>query len=432
MSNKTVLQPAKEIPVAKEADVIVVGGGLAGVAAAVAAARGGAKVILIEKSILLGGLATSGHVCIYLPLDDGAGNKVYGGLTEELLFTCIKYGYDNLADCWRDKPARVEHPSGRYRTNFNIPAAVLALDELVQNEGIDVVFDTVMSEPIMEGKAVKGIIVENKSGRTAYLAKQFIDATGDSDLLYRAGADCETTTTIVSHWAHELEFETMKKGIEEGDMLRVTPLRWIGQSPSDVEDGKLPSFPGTTAEGINDYVKLSRKLTLDFLKRNQRPDYCMITLPTMPQVRMTRRLIGDKEFVVDCYHSEETSVGCAIFSIDNPAEVYEFPYEGLITKKLDNVSAAGRMVSATGRGWEIMRFIPACVMTGEAAGTAAAIAVKHNCNLHEIDVKELQAKLLENGNIIHRTPEMEGTKAEKKSVMPPRKPDGTIRRDMHN
>lgn len=191
--------------------MIVVGGGVAGVAAAVSAARNGSRVILLEKSIILGGLATLGHVCIYLPLDDGLGHKVYGGLAEELLHVCIRYGYDNLPDCWRNGPDTVDTPTGRYRTNFNIPAAVCALDELMEQEGIQVVFDTNFCAPIMEGKTCKGVIVENKSGRTAYLAKAFVDASGDLDLMFRAGAPTETQRSIVSHWAHEIDLDTMKK-----------------------------------------------------------------------------------------------------------------------------------------------------------------------------------------------------------------------------
>ena len=98
---RTIIEERREIPVACETDVLVIGGGIAGVAAAVAASRNGVGVTLIEKSIVLGGLATLGHVCIYLPLDDGIGHKIYGGLAEELLYTSIKYGFNNLPECWR-------------------------------------------------------------------------------------------------------------------------------------------------------------------------------------------------------------------------------------------------------------------------------------------------------------------------------------------
>ena len=412
--------PEREVPVVKETDVVVVGGGLAGVAAAAAAARQGMKVTLIEKTIALGGLATMGHVCIYLPIDDGNGNKVYGGLAEDLLHVCIKYSYDNLPEVWRNKPDTAPKDSERYQTNFNIPAAVLALDEFAEEEGIDVVFDTVFSEPIMEGKTVKGIVVENKSGRTAYMAKMFIDASGDSDLLYRAGADTETLPTIVSHWFHELDFKLMKEGIEKGDMMLATPLRWLGLTPSGGAGDEKEDLTcdGTTSEGVNKYIRLSRGLALDFLKKHQSPDYCMISMPMLPQFRMTRRLIGNDELKYDAEYHIEDSIGCVIASLDKPATVYEFPYGGLITDKLTNVAAAGRMVSASGRGWAIMRFIPACVLTGEAAGTAAALAIKNGTDLQHVDVKELQAVLQKNGVKLHRTKAMEG------NVPVPRKPGG--------
>ena len=400
----------KEIPVVRETDVIVIGGGLAGVAAAVAAAREGMKVTLIEKTIVLGGLATAGHVCVYLPIDDGNGHKVYGGLAEELLHVCIKYSYDNLPESWRDCPETAPVEDGRYMTNFNIPAAVLALDELMEQEKVEVVFDSVFSEPIMDGRTVKGVVIENKSGRTAYMGKMFIDASGDADLVYRAGAETETLKTIVSHWFHELDFNLMKKGIEEGSMLHATPLRWLGLSPSGGAGDEKEDLTcdGTTSEGVNEYIRLSRGLARDFIKKHQSPDYCMITLPFLPQFRMTRRLIGTDELKYDGEYTIDHSIGCVIASLDQPATVYEFPYEGLITDKLSNVLAAGRMVSASGRGWAIMRFIPACVLTGEAAGTAAAQAIKDGCTLQEIDVAKLQRTLAAKGVKIHRPEEMRG------------------------
>ena len=417
---KTVRIAQQDIPVVKETDVIVVGGGLAGVSAAVAAARHGAKVTLIEKSIVLGGLATLGHVCVYLPIDDGRGHKIYGGLAEELMRVCVRYSQDSIPEQWRDCPDTAPEDSPRYMSNFFIPHAVLALDEFVQQEGIDVVFDTVFSEPIMEGNTVKGIVVENKSGRTAYMAKVFVDATGDADLVYRAGAETETLKTIVSHWFHELDFDAMKKGIEEGDMLKAVPLRWLGLVPSgQAGDEKMELVcDGTTSEGVNEYIRISRKLALDWLKEHQRPDYAMLTMPFMPQFRMTRRLIGKDELKYDGEYHIESSVGCVIASLDEPATVYEFPYEGLITDLLSNVLAAGRMVSASGRGWAIMRFIPACVLTGQAAGTAAAMAAQSGCTLQELDVNQLQRKLEADGVKLHRPAGTEGNVPERRQRRP--------------
>jgi len=370
---KTIVEEKREVPIVCETDLVVIGGGIAGISAAIAASRNGASVTLIEKSIVLGGLATLGHVCIYLPLDDGIGHKIYGGLAEELLYTSIKYGFNNLPDCWRQGKKYVENPSGRYRTHFNIPSFVVALDELTEQENINVVFDTCFCTPIMEKDTCTGVIVENKSGRTAYLAKMIVDASGDADVMYRAGAKCETQKNIVSHWGFELDLEKMKSGVEANDILKVLNLRWLGLRP-DKDSGvdSLPMLDGTTSEGVNEYIRVSRLLALNHIKKNVRPDYAMLTMPYMPQFRMTRRIIGKEEMPLVSGAHVEHSIGCVIHSLEAPAAVYEFPYEGLIDNRITNIAAAGRIVSAGGRGWEIMRFIPACALSGQAAGTAAA------------------------------------------------------------
>lgn len=399
--------PEKSIPIIKECDVIVVGGGIAGVSAAIGAARGGMRVVLIEKSIVLGGLATLGNVCIYLPLCDGCGNKVYGGLAEELLYATIQYGYDNLPDCWRSRPDHLDAPSGRYRTQFNVPAAIMAFDEVVEKEGVDVVFDTVFSEPIMEGRTCKGIVVENKSGRTAYMAKMVIDASGDSDVFARAGADCIVAENLVSFWCHELKFDVMQKGIKDGNMMNAIGLRWIGQNACTDNSGtKLPTFTGCDAESRNEYIKLSRRLALDYLKQHQTPDYAMLTMPYTPQFRTTRCLRSKVPFEPVPEKHEETSVGCIIDSVKPYSPVYELPYGALISDQLDNVLAAGRTIGGSAEAWAITRFIPACAFTGQVAGQAAALAIKSGKTVHELDIGALQANLKESGIKLHLTEDM--------------------------
>ena len=411
---KTVTEPGREVPVAGEADVVVIGGGLAGVSAALAAARCGAKVILLEKSIVLGGLATLGHVCIYLPLDDGAGHKIYGGQAEELLQVCIRYGYDDLPDCWRGGPDYVEAPTGRYRATFNIPAAVCALDELLEDAGVEVVFDTAFCAPLMEGNRVRAVLAENKSGRCAYLAKMFVDASGDSDLLFRAGARTETRKSIVSHWAYELDLDdpALAQAIAEKNILKALRLRWLGPRPDRDNSGSpLPMYEGTSSEGVNAYIRTSRRLAREHIKANNRPGWAQLSLPLMPQFRMTRRLVGVKELALTPGVSIPDSVGCVIFSLAAPAAVFEFPYGGLIDERVENVLAAGRMVSAGGKGWEIMRFIPACVLTGQAAGTAAALAAGQSCAVQALDVAALQSRLAAAGVKLHMDDAVRGNTA---------------------
>jgi hypothetical protein len=419
-----------QVPITTETDVLVVGGGVAGIGAALAAARNGQGVTIIEKGIVLGGLATLGHVCVYLPLCDGIGNKIFGGIAEELLYHAIKYSYNNLPAGWKMGIRHLENPEGRYRTHFNIPAFVLALDELMEKEKINVVFDAVFSEPIMDGNFCKGVIVESKSGRTAYLAKMIVDASGDADVLFRAGAECCEQKSIVSHWCYELEFARMEQGIREGNMLKALCLRWLGLRPdADNSQSAIPKFYGTSVEEVNKYIRVSRKIALEHLKKNQRPDYAMLTLPYMAQFRMTRRIKGIKqlELVADAY--QERSVGCVINSLAMPAPVYEFPYEALLDAKLKNIIAAGRIVAAEGAGWEMIRLIPASVFTGQVAGTVAALAIKAGTNLHDVDISVLQKNLSATGIMIHVEDRVRGNRQAAGNRNPKKVADPLIKAD---
>ena len=417
---KTITEERRDIPVAGETDVLVIGGGLAGIAAAVAASRNGAKVTLLEKTIALGGLATLGHVCVYLPIDDGLGHRIYGGLTEELLHVCHRYSYDDIPACWKASPWKVEKPTGRYQCTFNIPACVMALDEFMENEGVEVLFDTSVCLPIMDRNRCRGVIVENKSGRSAYLAKMVVDATGDADMLFRAGAECETKKSIVSTWTYELDIDRIKNETPSREVLANIRMRWFGLRPDvDNSGSEIPTFYGTTAEGVNDYVHLSRALALEYLKKHERPGYAFMTMPTLPQFRMTRRLKGLDEMRLLEGHHEEHSVGIVIPPLANPAPVYEFPYEAVIDRRIENMAAAGRMVSAGGAGWEIMRSIPNCVFTGQVSGTAAALAIRSGVALQSLNVEALQKNLADTGVVIHIPEELRDNSA-KEPVKYPR------------
>ena len=182
MAEKT-RQELVTLQTGKSYDIIVVGGGMAGVSAAVAARRQGKRVLLIEKASYLGGLATLGLVVLYHPpLDDGTGRKLVGGLAEELLHLSIRYSYDDLPKGWT-YGAEENHEGGRYQTVFNAPAFALALNELLQAEQVDVLYDALFCIPRMEGTRCVGVSVETKAGRYYYSAKAFVDASGDGCLL---------------------------------------------------------------------------------------------------------------------------------------------------------------------------------------------------------------------------------------------------------
>jgi len=176
---KTVTEPPKEIPIAEEADVIVVGGGLAGVAAAVAAARNESHTLLIERSGLLGGVATSGlmaSISNYFFAPDG--EMVVKGLPQEIVERLAKYG--GTTSNW--KSASLPHIT-------NDPEVLgLVLVELVEEAGVEVLLHTFVVDSVVEDSQLKGLIVENKAGRQGVLGKIVVDATGDADVAAKSGA----------------------------------------------------------------------------------------------------------------------------------------------------------------------------------------------------------------------------------------------------
>ena len=177
----------EKIPVRGDYDVIVAGGGVAGVAAAVSAARLGKRVLLVEKTVSLGGLATIGLINLFVPMCNGRGVQIIRGMAEELLRLSISKGYDTLPEVWRNGEPGFGKTGVRYLTKYSTPIFIMQLTEFVKEAGVDLLFDTVVSEPVMDGNRIKGVILDSKSGREYYSAKICVDTTGDADLLYRAG-----------------------------------------------------------------------------------------------------------------------------------------------------------------------------------------------------------------------------------------------------
>ena len=173
----------------KEFDVAVCGGGVAGIAAAIASARRGCRTVLIEKTLQPGGLATSGLILVYLPLCDGRGTQLLYGLPEELMISSNKYGPCELDENWRDC-------GGRMQVNFSPGAAVLAWDELLEEAGVSVWLDTVITGCTVENGVLKAVEVFNKSGKGNISARCFVDATGDADIAFACGRDFPSSSLV--------------------------------------------------------------------------------------------------------------------------------------------------------------------------------------------------------------------------------------------
>ena len=384
-----------------EYDVIVIGGGIAGVSAALAASRHGAKVLLLEKQVVLGGLATAGHIAIYLPLCDGMGNKVISGIAEELLLESIRYGNGTLPSEWEGCPTH-SATKKRYQTDFNVPAFVMALDRVVGEAGIDILFDTLFCAPIMENRQCKAVVVENKSGRQAYVCHAVVDATGDADVLARAGAPCVEQDNMLTYWAYCLTEESMQKAVECQDIKKLLKLFLIGGHTGRGLPEGSPKYFGTNVRQISEFLLKCRELGFNELVKQGTDKLVFASFPSMPLFRTTRRLEG--EYVLrpeDVKKRFEDSIGC-IGDWRKAGPVYEIPYRALYSYKVDNIFAAGRNIASADDAWEITRAIPAASVTGQAAGTAAVIISNDGCTAGEVNIPRLQQTLMEDGVIVHK------------------------------
>lgn len=182
-------------------DLVIVGGGIAGIAAAVQAARQGCRVALVEKTALTGGLATAGLINVFLPLCDGNGHQVSFGLAEEMLRRSLKYGPGEIPPHWRDERDAAERK--RFISVFSPASLVLALDELLKEAGVTVYLDTLLCAAKTAGNRLTGVAVENESGRFTLRARQFIDASGSAVLGRRLGLPVTAGENYFSLWALE-------------------------------------------------------------------------------------------------------------------------------------------------------------------------------------------------------------------------------------
>ena len=385
-----------------ECDVLVAGGGVAGIAAALAATRSGAKVILLEKGYMLGGLATAGLVTIYLSICDGMGHQVSFGLAEELLKLSIKHGVeDRYPTNWLDRDASVEERASgrRYQVRFNAQLFAIEAEKTLLDEGVKILYGTLVANVRKEDEKITHVIIESKSGRQAIEVGSVVDATGDADVCYLADAKCNLYSrgNILAAWYY---------AIAEGK-YDLNPIGCCDISEEQRKNGAKIEylterrFAGVDTDEISEFVQMSHKHTLmDFLnKYENKKDAFPVTIATTPQIRMTRKLIG--EYVLDeseAHTRFETSIGM-VSDWRKRGPVFEIPFEALWGKEVKNLITAGRCISVTDDMWDITRVIPDCAVTGEAAGVAAAMSN----DFAQLDIKKLQAELIKRGVKLHES-----------------------------
>ena len=441
-SLKTYHEPAKDIEVIYEADVVVVGGGPGGHSAAIAAARNGARTVLLERYGHLGGMATGGIVIQIPHMSDGGTKPVIAGLTLEWLerldiiggtlrpkMEDIGSDEEKLVSYWRRFMGNVIN--GRIEHTAWVDPELLkcVLNDMVEDAGVKLFLHSWGVQVIADNGKVNGIIFESKSGRHAVLGEIIIDGTGDGDLLPLAGAEydgaidpasrssmlalvfrlgnCDYQKYCDFRESEPEKYQELMKELANVAGTRLLPL------PSPRNDVMWVNnwIPGLDCTNVEDLTKLEvdmRKIMrrgYDFLKMNVPTFENSFILDTASQTgtRGSRRLVG--EYIVtkeDFQSSKKHDDTIAVFPRLGPPGGQEvkyvyMPYRALVPVKTEGLLVAGRSFSSDIHANNMSNLIPHCIATGQAAGTAAAMALDQGISPRKLDYKTLQKSMAEQG-----------------------------------
>ena len=430
---KSLSMKNRKIAVDSQWDVIVIGGGPAGCTAAIAAAREGAKTLLIEATGQLGGMGTAGMIPSWCPFSDGE-KIIYRGLAEKV-FNAAKKGVPH-------------EPAGRLNwVSINPEQLMTVYDDMVMASGAKVLFFSRLADVEMKSNnTIDAIIVANKSGLTAFKAKVFIDCTGDGDLAAWAGANY-----FMGDANGEIQQSTLCFSLANVDSREygIAPNIYWGDNtplPDAVKSGKYPLVdkhccnnfigPGVVqfnAGHINtadttDPWQLSesmfqgRKVAAEYLQmlKDVQPHVYgktfIVKTASLLGVRESRRIEGDYIFTADDWlarKSFDDEIGRNSYFIDvhkdgfeavhyEKGESHGIPYRCLTPKGIKNLLTAGRCISTDEVALGSLRVMPPALVTGEAAGLAAALAITQSKNdVHKIDIDFLRKRLKEEGQYLN-------------------------------
>jgi hypothetical protein len=443
-SERKAIQESLSTRVCTEAEVVVVGGGPGGHSAAIAAARNGAATVLVERYGHLGGMATGGIVIQIPHMSDGGGEPVIAGLNMEWLERLDAIpggtlrpktqdiGSDDreLVNFWRRFMGCVINGHIEHTAWVDPELLKCVLNDMVEEAGVKLFLHSWGTKAIVEGEQVKGIVFESKSGRQAILGKVIIDGTGDGDLLPSAGAEFDGKWDISSRSsmlalvfrlgncdyqkfcdfkeAEPERYQELMKKLTEVAGTRLLPL------PSPRNDVMWVNnwIPGLDCTNVEDLTKLEvemRKIMRrghEFLKKNIPTFENSFIIDTASQTgtRGARRVKGEyvltKEDFQSCNKFEDT---IAVFPRLGPPGAGEevkrvyIPYRALVPVKIEGLLVAGRSFASDTYANNAANLIPHCVAMGQAAGTAAAMAIKRGISPRKVDCKALQNNLLKQG-----------------------------------
>lgn len=384
------------IQYSKDYDIIVAGAGVAGISAALAAKEYCSNVALIEKTIFPGGLATAGNILAYMSLSDAWGNQVTFGMAEKLLLASLKFGPKDIPADWSDR-----RTSSQYKSWFNPASFMLSLDELLEERGVDVWFDTLICNAIVNDARITTVEVENKSGRGVLKARCFIDATGDADIAYRAGVACAEQDNYLSIWSLEASIDAARQAVRENSGARLLNLVISGSNDRGVgHPASSRKYHGTNGKDVSEFVRESRKLLRDRYGKkireegkSSRSNFFPLQLPAIAPFRTTRRIQGEYTLTSGEYLKHFQDCVGLVADWRNGKQIWELPYRCLYSKSVGGLLVAGRCISTSGQAWEVMRSIPAVALSGEVCGISAALCAVQAGTPEMVNVRELQQEL---------------------------------------
>lgn len=452
-TRETILEPAKNIPVFRRCDVLVVGGGPAGCAAAASAAAVGADTVLVERYGHLGGMSTGGLVIWIDRMTDWDGRQLITGFATELLDRLPKDAIlgppdelwgskdSQLVEYWQDRHNAFQ---GTVTWSPTVDPEMLKLayaDQVLEN-GVKLLLHSWGVATVQEDGKIRGVIFESKSGRQAVLADVVIDATGDGDIFALAGAPFDTDTFHSSQMPEGEEFaipasihdrmntscrwgsvdmeryRDFKRNHEE-EFRAITakarelgiPLRPHSMPRDDITLFMEPKMSGYSPLNVEDLTTVEiegrRRMMeiLDFYRRNMPGFEHAWILDTSSQIgtRHSRRLTGVKRMVREEWTAgkiQEDEIGVS----PSPNTRYpnvSVPLGCLIPESLDNLLAAGRNLSSDPASHSFMREVPQCWLMGQAAGVAAAVAANAGVRVRDVDITEVRNQLVKQEVYLH-------------------------------
>jgi glycine/D-amino acid oxidase-like deaminating enzyme len=418
----SISEPARQTPLHAETDVLVVGGGAAGTAAAIAAARNGADTILVERHGALGGLATGGLIILLLTLDDGEGRQVIRGLCQEVTDRVAARGaafFPPAPEWGSGDPAAIERDRRwglvwgspphkvRYSVAYDPEELRFALNEMVTGAGVRLLFHALACEPILNGRRIDAVAFQGKRGRFAIRAKVVIDATGDGDLYASAGCAHDTEKILPWLWFRMGGVTDVDRALDQGGWY----FRTMGDGqvllPWGATEKIGRKIDATDPEDLTFAELECRRLVMQEIDRLRaevpefrRAHVCEIARDL--GITESRRLRGAYVLQRDDMNRDFDDAIAVTGHWTKYGVTYSIPFRSLRTDEVDNLLVAGRCISVDHRAHHATKEIPPSMATGEAAGTAAALAVRRGVALRDLPVGELRDVLRAAGAIVDR------------------------------